>query len=119
MAIKDIVASFDLAVHGIGLLQQQLIKNPETPLVSYIYPQLIRGVKVRPPPAQEQGSGSSGGGKHRPLCPAGPGRAAAAGAPEDAVVDGVSGACKGRSPEGVRRVRQQGAGAMSQMAVSI
>lgn len=31
------VASFDLAVHGIGLLQQQLIKNPETLCVLYIH----------------------------------------------------------------------------------
>lgn len=79
------------------------------------YPQLIRGVKVRPP-AQEQGSGSSAAGKHKLMCPAGPEKASV---PEDAGVDGVSGACKERSPQGVRRARQQGTAAMSQMAVSI
>ncbi|CAD6228554.1 unnamed protein product [Miscanthus lutarioriparius] len=76
---------------------------------------LIRGVKVRPP-AQEQGSGSSAAGKHKLMCPAGPEKASV---PEDAGVDGVSGACKERSPQGVQRARQQGTAAMSQMAVSI
>ncbi|KAG0540676.1 hypothetical protein BDA96_03G429400 [Sorghum bicolor] len=76
---------------------------------------LIRGVKVRPP-AQEQGNGSSAAGKHKLMSPAGPEKASV---PGDADVDGVSGACKGRSPQGVRRDRQQGAAAMNQMAVSI
>ncbi|KAF8664961.1 hypothetical protein HU200_054281 [Digitaria exilis] len=64
---------------------------------------LIRGVKVRPA-QQEQGNGSSVVGKHKH---------------DDGVADGSSkpdGACKGRSPQGVRRVRHQGA---PSMAVSI
>jgi len=53
-------------------------------------------VKVRLP-AQEQGSGSSAAGKHKLMCPVGPEKASV---PEDAGVDGVSGACKERSPCG-------------------
>ncbi|PUZ53352.1 hypothetical protein GQ55_5G046200 [Panicum hallii var. hallii] len=76
---------------------------------------LIRGVKVRP--AQEQqGNGSSAVGKHKHGYP---GPEKAGGASDDGGADGAGkpdGGCKGRSPQGVRRARHQGA---ASMAVSI
>jgi len=72
-------------------------------------------VKVRP--AQEQqGNGSSSLGKHKHGYP---GPEKAGGAPDDGGADGTNkpdGGCKGRSPQGVRRARHQGA---ASMAVSI
>ncbi|WVZ67701.1 hypothetical protein U9M48_016745 [Paspalum notatum var. saurae] len=84
---------------------------------------LIRGVKVR---QSQQEPGSSAAGKHNKQhgCP-GPDKARTP--DQDAgvvIIDGTSskpdggGACKGRSPQGVRRARQ-GAASMNQMAVSI
>ncbi|PVH37616.1 hypothetical protein PAHAL_5G047500 [Panicum hallii] len=76
---------------------------------------LIRGVKVRP--AQEQqGNGSSAVGKHKHGYP---GPEKAGGASDEGGADGASkpdGGCKGRSSQGVRRARHQGA---ASMAVSI
>ncbi|BAD82433.1 VP1 protein, OSVP1 [Oryza sativa Japonica Group] len=97
---------------------------------------LIRGVKVRRA-AQEQGNSSGAVGKHKHGSPEKPGvssntkaagaedgtggddSAEAAAAAAAGKADG--GGCKGKSPHGVRRSRQEAAAAasMSQMAVSI
>jgi hypothetical protein len=70
-------------------------------VLSFLYQQLIRGVKVRPPAAaQEQANNGSGGvlGKHKR---GGHERAGASGGSGD-------GACKSRSPHAaVRRARQE------------
>ncbi|KAL6613952.1 hypothetical protein ACP70R_036222 [Stipagrostis hirtigluma subsp. patula] len=81
---------------------------------------LIRGVKVRP--AQEQAIGSAAVSKHKHGC-ADKAGASSSGAEDGGAIDAAAGkpdggACKGRSPHGVRRARQ-GAAAMNQMAVSI
>uniref|UniRef100_A0A0D9V9D1 TF-B3 domain-containing protein n=1 Tax=Leersia perrieri TaxID=77586 RepID=A0A0D9V9D1_9ORYZ len=94
---------------------------------------LIRGVKVRRAP-QEQGNNSSGAvGKHKNGCPEKAGVSdtkAGEGEVDGGSVDGAAagggggkpdgGACKDKSPHGVRRSRQEAAAAsMNQMAVSI
>ncbi|RCV28704.1 hypothetical protein SEVIR_5G429500v4 [Setaria viridis] len=78
---------------------------------------LIRGVKVRPA-HQDQGNGSSAVGKNKH---GSPGPEKAGGSSDDGIViaDGTNkpdGACKGRSQQGARRARHQGA---ASMAVSI
>ncbi|OEL29063.1 Regulatory protein viviparous-1 [Dichanthelium oligosanthes] len=72
---------------------------------------LIRGVKVRP--VQEQGNGSSAAGKHKHGYP---GPVKAVGASDDGGAEGTSkpdGACKGRSPQGMRPACHQGAASMA------
>ena len=109
------LVSADRVVASFTLLVVHLVSAAANLKHSSVYQQLIRGVKVRP--AQEQqGNGSSALGKHKHGYP---GPEKAGGAPDDGGADGTNkpdGGCKGRSPQGVRRARHQGA---ASMAVSI
>ena len=110
------LVSADRVVASLTLLVVHLISAAANLKHSSIYQQLIRGVKVRP--AQEQqGNGSSSLGKHKHGYP---GPEKAGGAPDDGAAPtgpiSPDGGCKGRSPQGVRRARHQGA---ASMAVSI